>query len=123
MTIMAISAAPQGSAVRGCPFCSWGASAASRIFACGMLIKDTRPEQSPRSFSCSTRFIGYIAHRAMSDVPSEAFTLAALAIFPLVVATGLVRPAGTRPQWCSPASRDICAGLSLLSKFSGFSGS
>ena len=98
-----------------------GALGCVAIFACGVLVKDGRVGTIAAVALMFNPLYRLHAHRAMSDVPSEAFTLAALAVFlwwwqrvwsgRFGVATALL-----------PCLAGICAGLSLLSKFSGFLG-
>ena len=58
-----------------------GALGCVAIFACGVLIKDGRVGTIAAVALMFNPLYRLLAHRAMSDVPSEAFTLAALAVF------------------------------------------
>jgi len=98
-----------------------GALGCVAILACGMMIKDVNVGTIAAIALMFNPLYRLLAHRAMSDVPSEACTLAALAIFlwwwqrvwsgRFGAATVLL-----------PCLAGACAGLSLLSKFSGFLG-
>ena len=58
-----------------------GALGCVAIFACGVLVKDARVGIIAAIVLMFNPLYRLHAHRAMSDVPSEAFTLVALAVF------------------------------------------
>jgi hypothetical protein len=98
-----------------------GALGCVAIFGCGILIKNARVGAIAAVVLMLNPLYRLLAHRAMSDVPSEAFTLAALAVFLW----------WWQRTWSGrfglgivllPCLAGMCAGLSLLSKFSGFLG-
>ncbi len=103
------------------PFVLLGALGCVAIFACGALLKSRLVGVIAAVLLMLDPLYRLLAHRAMSDVPCEAFTLAALALALWV---------GQR-IWCgrfgisvaaAAAVAGICAGLSLLCKFNGFLG-
>jgi hypothetical protein len=103
------------------PFVVLGAIGVIALFACGALVKDRRVGMIAALFLVLDPLYRLHAHRAMSDVPCEAFMLAAL---------GLGLWVGRR-IWCGrygvaavvvPALAGFSAGLSILCKFTGFLG-
>jgi 4-amino-4-deoxy-L-arabinose transferase-like glycosyltransferase len=98
-----------------------GALGCVAILACGIMIKDVKVGTIAAIALMFNPLYRLLAHRAMSDVPSEACTLAALAIFLWWwqrVWSGRFGVASV----VLPCLAGACAGLSLLSKFSGFLG-
>lgn len=98
-----------------------GALGCVAILACGIIITDVKVGTIAAIVLMFNPLYRLLAHRAMSDVPSEACTLAALAIFLWWwqrVWSGRFS-AGTV---LLPCLAGVCVGLSLLSKFSGFLG-
>jgi 4-amino-4-deoxy-L-arabinose transferase-like glycosyltransferase len=98
-----------------------GALGCVAIFGCGVLVKDRRVGTLAAMALMFNPLYRLLAHRAMSDVPSEAFTLAALAIF-LWWWQRVWSGWSARVMVVLPCLAGICAGLALLSKFSGFLG-
>ena len=91
------------------------------IFAFGVLIKGGRVGTIAAVVLMFNPLYRLLAHRAMSDVPSEAFTLAGLAIFLWWWHRVWLGKFGSLTL-VLPCLAGTCAGLSLLSKFSGFLG-
>jgi 4-amino-4-deoxy-L-arabinose transferase-like glycosyltransferase len=112
---------PRALRVARLPILFVGAFGCVAIFACGILIKDTRVGTVAALGLMLNPLYRLHAHRAMSDVPSEAFTLAALAFFLWWWQRVWSGRPGAATLWL-PCFAGVCAGLSLLSKFSGFLG-
>jgi hypothetical protein len=96
-----------------------GAIGCVAIFGCGALIKDRRVGVIAAVALMFNPLYRLLAHRAMSDVPSEAFSLAALATslwWWQIVWSGR----SVRRAMLLPGVAGFCAGLALLSKFNGF---
>ena len=98
-----------------------GALGCVAIFACGVLIKDGRVGTIAALGLMFNPLYRLLAHRAMSDVPSEAFTLTALAVFLWWWQRVWAGRFGTATV-VLPCLAGICSGLAILSKFSGFLG-
>jgi len=103
------------------PFIVLGALGCVAIFGCGVLIKDSRVGIIAAALLMLNPLYRLHAHRAMSDVPCEAFMLVALGLSLW----------GWRRTWCRglgvlafllPWLAGFAAGLSLLCKFNGFLG-
>jgi hypothetical protein len=103
------------------PFLALGALGCVALFACGALVKDWRAGIVSPVLLMLNPLYRLHAHRAMSDVPCEAFMLGALALFLW----------SWRRTWCRgpgplalllPWLAGLSAGLSLLCKFNGFLG-
>jgi 4-amino-4-deoxy-L-arabinose transferase-like glycosyltransferase len=103
------------------PILFLGALGCVALFGCGVLIKDERVGILAAILLMVNPLYRLHAHRAMSDVPCEAFMLVALAL-------GLW---GLRRIWSGrfglsaflvPTLAGVSAGLSLLCKFNGFLG-
>jgi len=113
--------APATLIVARLPFIALGALGCVAIFWCGVLIKDGRVGTIAAALLTLNPLYRLHAHRAMSDVPCEAFMLVALALSLW----------GWRRTWCRgldvvalllPWLAGLAAGLSLLCKFNGFLG-
>jgi 4-amino-4-deoxy-L-arabinose transferase-like glycosyltransferase len=91
------------------------------IFACGVLVKDGRVGTIAAVVLMFNPLYRLLAHRAMSDVPSEAFTLTALATFLWWWHRTWSGKFGSI-TFLLPCLAGACTGLALLSKFSGFLG-
>ena len=98
-----------------------GALGCVGILACGILIKDVNVGAIAAILLMFNPLYRLLAHRAMSDVPSEACTLAALAVFLWWWRCVWAGRRGAATVLL-PCLAGACAGLSLLSKFSGFLG-
>jgi 4-amino-4-deoxy-L-arabinose transferase-like glycosyltransferase len=98
-----------------------GALGCVAMFACGAMIKDAKLGTIAAIALMFNPLYRLLAHRAMSDVPSEAFTLSALAFF-LWWWQRIWSGRQGAATVLLPCLAGACAGLSLLSKFSGFLG-
>jgi 4-amino-4-deoxy-L-arabinose transferase-like glycosyltransferase len=103
------------------PFIALGALGCVALYCCGALIQDSRAGIIAASLLILNPLYRLHAHRAMSDVPCEAFMLGAMALFLW----------SWRRTWCRgpvpltfflPSLAGLSAGLSLLCKFNGFLG-
>jgi len=103
------------------PFIALGALGCAALFGCGLLVKDGRVGIMAAVLLMLNPLYRLHAHRAMSDVPCEAFMLVALGLSLW----------GWRRTWCRgmgavafllPWLAGLSAGLSLLCKFNGFLG-
>jgi 4-amino-4-deoxy-L-arabinose transferase-like glycosyltransferase len=103
------------------PFVALGALGCAAICACGVLVKGWKAGVIAAIFLIANPLYRLHAHRAMSDVPCEAFLMAALTLFLW----------SWRRTWCRgpgmlavllPALAGLAAGLALLCKFNAFLG-
>ncbi len=103
------------------PIVPLGALGCVALFACGVIIKDARMGALAALLLMFNPLYSLQAHRAMADVPCEAFMLASLAVWLLM----WVRVCGKgSPVAASvlPWLAGFLAGLSLLCKLNGFIG-
>jgi 4-amino-4-deoxy-L-arabinose transferase-like glycosyltransferase len=103
------------------PFVALGAAGCVALFACGMLIKSHRVGIIAAVFLMLNPLYRLHAHRAMSDVPCEAFLLSALALFLWSWRRTCCRGPGMLSVLL-PGLAGLCAGLALLCKFNAFLG-
>jgi 4-amino-4-deoxy-L-arabinose transferase-like glycosyltransferase len=103
------------------PFLPLGAIGCAAIFACGALVKDRRAGTMAALFLMADPVYRLHAHRAMSDVPCEAFTVVSLGFY-LWFCRRIWLGRGVLAAVVLPALAGVFAGLSLLCKFTGFLG-
>jgi 4-amino-4-deoxy-L-arabinose transferase-like glycosyltransferase len=101
------------------PSVALGALGVLAIFGCGILIKDRRAGVVAAALLIINPLYRLHAHRAMSDVPCEALSIAALAAF-LWAGVRIWRGSYRVPVFLATALAGIAAGGSLLCKFNGF---
>ncbi|MFI5460674.1 MAG: ArnT family glycosyltransferase [Isosphaerales bacterium] len=103
------------------PFIALGALGCVAIFACGVQIKDGRVGTIAAALLMLNPLYRLHAHRAMSDVPCEAFMLVALGLSLWGWRRTWYRGLGV-VAFVLPWLAGLAAGLSLLCKFNGFLG-
>jgi hypothetical protein len=103
------------------PFIAAGALGCVALYALGTLVKNRRAGAIAAALIVVNPLYRLHAHRAMSDVPCEAFMLVALALG-LWVGRRIWRGRYGTAAIVIPALAGLAAGLALLCKFSGFLG-
>jgi hypothetical protein len=101
------------------PFIATGVLGCLSLFVCGLLIGGRWVGAIGATLLMLNPLYRLHAHRAMSDVPCEAFVIAALT-FALWACRRLWAGRGLWSGLAGFAGSGICAGLALLCKFSGF---
>ena len=99
-----------------------GALGCLALFACGAMVKDARTGTLAAIFLMIDPLYSQQAHRAMADVPCEAFMLASLADRALGVGAHLGEGTGTSSRSVLPVFAGLLAGMALLCKLNGFIG-
>jgi 4-amino-4-deoxy-L-arabinose transferase-like glycosyltransferase len=108
-------------AVARLPFVFLGVVGCVAIFACGVLVKDARVGAIAAALLVVNPLYRLHAHRAMSDVPCEAFLLTSLALA-LWVGQRLWYGRLGAPAVLGPILAGIAAGAALLCKFNAILG-
>jgi hypothetical protein len=101
------------------PFVGLGALGCVAIFACGAIVKDARAGVIAAILLMADPLYRLHSHRAMSDVPCEAFMLVALGLYLWVWRRIWCGQFGLAPLLAAGLAGGS-AGLSLLCKFNGF---
>ena len=108
-------------AVARLPFVVLGVFGCVALFACGVLLKDTRVGAIAAALLVVNPLYRLHAHRAMSDVPCEAFMIAGLAVT-LWVGSRIWNGRFGAPAVLGPILAGISEGAALLCKFNAFLG-
>jgi hypothetical protein len=109
---------PGALAVARVPSVLVGAVGCLAVYGIGLIVAGWRVGVAAGLLLAANPLYRLHARRAMSDVPCEAFLLAAL-FFALWAWTRVLSGRSLRSVWLSGGAAGVCAGLSLLSKLSG----
>jgi hypothetical protein len=101
------------------PIIALGALGCVALFACGAIVKNARVGTIAALLLMFNPLYSLHAHRAMADVPYEAFMLSALAVW-LAMWTRVCSRGGLLPALFLPWLAGLLAGMSLLCKLNGF---
>ncbi len=101
------------------PIIPLGALGCLAVFACGAIVKDARVGTIAALLLMINPLYSLHAHRAMADVPYEAFMLSSLAVWLAMWSRVCAR--GSPVAWLVlPWLAGLLAGMSLLCKLNGF---